>query len=409
MVTEQQLAAYAEVITTVGLHVEPADWLVIKTSIEQGPLVRAISANAYDKGADNVTVLWYHPEAERTRYTHGSADAWGEICHEADAINFASASGASILRILDEDPELYADIDPERVAVHMRAFDAARRPTLERIASHQVVWTIAAAASPGWASRVFPELDVDDAVERLWAAILRTCRVDEPDPMGAWQRHLAELAGRDAHLTERRYERLHFKAPGTDLMVGLPTDHRWLAGAKGLHGSVPNLPTEEVFTAPARLRVDGVVRATKPLSYLGTMIEGLELHFENGRVVETAATSGRGALEQLVAADDGARYLGEVALVPQSSLVAAQGLVWRNTLFDENDASHIALGRAYPATVAGGTTMSAEDRLAAGLNASDIHVDFVIGSDELEVTGTTVDGLEEPLLSAGEWAFTAER
>lgn len=409
MVTEQQLAAYAEVITTVGLHVEPADWLVIKTSIEQGPLVRAISADAYDKGADNVTVLWYHPEAERTRYTHGSADAWGEICHEADAINFASASGASILRILDEDPQLYADIDPERVAIHRRAFDAARGPTLERMASHQVVWTIAAAASPGWASRIFPELDVDDAVERLWAAILRSCRADVPDPTAAWQRHLAELASRDAHLTERRYDRLHFRAAGTDLIVGLPADHRWVAGAKGLHGSVPNLPTEEVFTAPDRLRVDGVVRATKPLSYLGTMIEGLELHLEQGRVVETAATSGRGALEQLIATDDGARYLGEVALAPQSSLVAAQGLVWRNALFDENDASHITLGRAYAASLAGGTTMSAEDRLRAGLNASEIHVDFVIGSDTLEVTGITADGSEEPLLSAGEWAFTTER
>ena len=405
MVSEQQLERYAEVITAVGLRVDSGDWVVIKTSLEQGPLVRAVARRAYEKGADNVTVLWYDPETERARFSHGSPAAWGEICHEADAMNQASASGASILRILDDDPELYAELDPERVAIHSRAFDAARQPTVERIASLQVVWSIVAAPSTGWAQRVFPELDAAQAVERLWDAVLRVCRVDEHDPVAAWERHVAELSARRAYLSDRQFDRLHYLGPGTDLTVGLPRDHRWLAGADGLRGSVPNLPTEEVFTAPHRDRVDGVVRATKPLSYLGSMIEGLELRFEGGAVVEARASAGQLALDQLLETDAGAMRLGEAALVPQSSLVAAQQLIWRNTLFDENDACHVALGRAYPANVAGGTTMSGTERAAAGLNGSDIHVDLVIGSSDLSITGLSADGREEPLLRAGEWAF----
>jgi aminopeptidase len=407
MVSEQQLERYADVITTIGLKIEAGDWLVIKTSLEQGPLVRIISARAYEMGADNVTVLFYDPETERTRFSHGSSEAWGEICHQADAMNQASAAGASFLRILDEDPELYAGIDPERVAIHNRAFDAARRPTIERIGSHQIAWSIVAAPGRGWAARVFPELDEDGAIERLWEAILRVCRVDQANPVAAWNDHLAMLDARQTFLTERRFDRLRYSGPGTDLTIGLPSDHRWLAGAKGRRGSVPNLPTEEVFTAPHRARVDGVVRATKPLSHLGAMIEDFELRFEAGMVVEAQARSGQSALDQLLATDEGAMRLGEAALVPQSSLVAAENLIWRNGLLDENDACHIAFGRAYPACVADGPAMSADERIAAGLNASDVHVDFVVGSTELDVVGVTADGDEEPLLIKGEWAFDA--
>ena len=405
MVSEQLLDQYADVITSVGLRISAGDWLVIKTTIEQGPLVRAVSARAYEKGAHNVTVLWYDPLTERTRYTQGSADAWGEICHEADAMNQATMSGASFLRILDEDPETYAGIDPERVATHYRAFDAARRPATERLGRNEVIWSMVAAPSRGWAKRVFPEVSEHAAVEQLWEAILRVCRIDRDDPVGAWREHLAMLDARRSYPIGRRFDRLHYVGPGTDLTVGLSENHLWIAGARGRRGSVPNLPSEGIFTAPHLGHVDGVVRATKPLSYLGTTIDGLELRFEDGAVVEARAEAGQSSLGQLLGTDDGAVRLGGVALAPQSSLVAADDLVWRNALINENDACHIALGRAYPVCVEGGPAMSAEERLAAGLNASDIRVGFVIGSAGLSVMGIAADGQEEPLLVNGEWAF----
>jgi aminopeptidase len=293
------------------------------------------------------------------------------------------------------------------VAKQARVFGAAARPFMEARSNLRNIWSVAAAAGPTWARRVFPGLDETDATEQLWDAILTVNRVDEPDPILAWEQHVLELERRSAYLNDKRYDRLLYRGPGTDLTLGLPRGHVWKGGSAGERRSIPNIPTEEVFTAPDRMRVDGVVRATKPLSYSGSLIDDFELHFEAGVVTASRAGVGQDVLDRLLTFDQGSVRLGEAALVPQSSLVSQQNLVWRNTLFDENDGCHIALGMAYAVCLDGGPEMNADERTAAGLNQSDTHVDCVIGSPELDIYGITEDGSEEPLLLGGEWAFDA--
>ncbi len=246
------------------------------------------------------------------------------------------------------------------------------------------------------------------ADERLWEAILRACRADTPDPVAAWRDHSAELVARRTHLTSRDYVGLRYDGPGTDLRVGLPDGVRWNGGEAGIDGRtfIPNLPTEEVFTVPHRMQVEGRIRATKPLSYFGTLIEGFAFEVAQGEVVAATAESGQETLDRILGTDEGSVRFGEMAMVPQSSAVAAEQLVWNNMLFDENDACHIALGMSYPSCVDGADAMDPDERLAAGLNHSAIHVDFVVGSSDLDVRGVRDDGSEEPIITGGEWGFT---
>lgn len=403
MVDQQRLQRYADVIIKVGVSLEPGQRLTIRASLGSAGLVRALVRQAYDAGAVNVDVLWNDPEVTRARFTNGPAAAREELPYEVDALSESARRDTGLVWITDDDPELLSDIDPAHVAQHQKHVDVALRGFHERLMRGDFAWTIAAAPGLAWARRVYPELDDDAAVEQLWEAILATCRVSEPDPIAAWDAHLDALDRRRQYLDGRRFDRLHYVGPGTDLVLGLPLGHLWLGGRED--GRVANLPTEEVYTAPHRMRADGVVRATKPLSWFGTMIEGFNLRFEDGAVIEAHAERGQAALDHILATDEGSRRLGEVALVPQSSLVARQGLVWRNTLFDENDACHVALGVGYSTSIPDGASMSVEERVAAGVNHSDTHVDFVVGSPELDILGVTADGNEEPLLIKGEWAF----
>jgi aminopeptidase len=402
---EQRLARYAQVLVEVGLRLEPGDRLLVKAGIDAAPLVRLVTEAAYGIGAVNVDVLWSDPVTKRARFVNGPDAAIEELPFDAAAYERAGERGDSFLFIATEDPELLADIDPALVARAEQAFAKATAGFRTSMMSLQSIWCIVAAPSPSWAVRVFPDVGVDEAIDRLWEAVFATCRVDADDPVAAWRAHLADLDARCAHLNGRRFDSLRYEGPGTDLSIGLLPGHLWIAGAGGKRGSVPNLPTEEVFTSPDRMRADGVVRATKPLSHFGTMIDDFTLRFENGAVISATAGTGQAALDRILGMDDGAVRLGEAALVPQSSLVAAQQLVWRNTLYDENDASHLALGRAYPICLEGGTAMSPDEQIAAGLNHSDVHVDFVVGSADLDVYGVTADGAEEPLLRRGEWVF----
>jgi aminopeptidase len=405
VVERERLQAYASVILKVGVVIEPGQRLVIQASLGSAPLARALARGAYAAGAINVDVLWSDPEVTRSRFLDGTPDARGQLTADGATLLQASARGDSIVTIFDEDPQLLDDIPPTDVAEHQQGLAAAMRDHRERTASLAYPWTIVAAPSGAWARRVFPELDEAAAVERLWDAVLATCRIDTPDPIAAWEAHLKELDARRGHLDAQRFDRLRYVGPGTDLTVGLPADHLWLSGRAGGGGFVPNLPTEEVFTSPHRLRADGVIRSTKPLSWYGTMIEGFSLELRDGTVTAARADQGQAALDRILETDEGARRFGEVALVPQSSRVAAQGLVWRNVLFDENDACHIALGTGFPVTLPDGSSRSPDDLLEAGINRSDVHVDFVVGSGELDVSGVLADGSERPILRQGEWAF----
>jgi aminopeptidase len=318
----------------------------------------------------------------------------------------AYKGGAARLAITGASPLLLSNEDPEKVGRANQAVSKAYRPALELITRHEINWTIVAAATPAWAAAMFPDDPPQTAMAKLWEAIFRTTRVDNDDPVANWKAHDAGLQSRAAFMNEKRYSALHYRGPGTDFRLGLADDHLWMGGGtragNGLY-CIPNMPTEEIFTTPHKDRADGTVRASKPLSYQGTMIEGIEVRFEAGRIVQANATRGLEVLERLISTDDGARRLGEVALVPHSSPIAASGMLFYNTLFDENAASHIALGQAYTSCLVNGDKLSPEELAARGANDSLIHVDWMIGSGELDIDGITMTGIAEPLMRKGEW------
>jgi aminopeptidase len=277
---------------------------------------------------------------------------------------------------------------------------------MELITRHEINWTIVASATPAWATAMFPNDDPETALNKLWDAIFATSRVGGEDPVSAWKTHDAGLQKRAAYLNEKRYSALKYTGPGTDFLLGMADDHLWMGGGttagNGLY-CIPNIPTEEVFSCPHKDRAEGTVTASKPLSYSGTLIEGIQVRFEKGRIVEARATKGQEVLQKLIATDDGAGRLGEVALVPHSSPIASSGLLFFNTLFDENAASHIALGQAYTSCLRDGEKLSPEELAAKGANSSLIHVDWMIGSAEINIDGITQSGTAEPLMRKGEW------
>jgi aminopeptidase len=290
--------------------------------------------------------------------------------------------------------------------VLQQATARAMMPFRELISRNQTNWAVIAAASSGWAARVFPDRRPEEQVSRLWDEINRMCRLDSPDPVAAWQKHIDQLAARADYLNHKRYAALRYRGPGTDLTVGLPAAHVWVSGHAISRSGIrftANLPTEEVFTIPHKDLTEGVVRSSKPLSYGGTLIENFNLRFSGGRVVAADAARGEAVLRQLVETDAGASRLGEIALVPHSSPVSQSGRLFYNTLFDENAATHLALGAAYRFTIRGGESMDEDAFAQAGGNYSAVHVDFMIGSAELEVDGVRADGATEPLMKRGEW------
>ena len=318
----------------------------------------------------------------------------------------AYRNGAARLAITSANPSLLSKEDPEKVSRANRAMSKAYRPALELITRHDINWTIVSAGTPVWAAAMFPELRADEALAKLWNAIFAASRADQADPVAAWKAHDAHLHARANWLNEKRYAALHFKGPGTDLKVGLADDHLWLGGgttAGNGNYCIPNMPTEEVFTTPHKDRVDGTVRSTKPLSHQGTMIEDIAVRFDGGKIVEAHAAKGEIVLQRMIETDEGARRLGEVSLVPNSSPISASGLLFLNTLFDENAACHIALGQAYSTCLKDGDKLTPEQLAAKGANDSLIHVDWMIGSGKMDVDGITADGTAEPVLRRGEW------
>ena len=303
--------------------------------------------------------------------------------------------------------ERFDDKPPARIAAVRRTEGRVAAPLSRLITADAVNWCVVGYATPAWAARVYPQLAPDEALAHLWDAIFRTVRLDTTDPIAAWQAHTAELAARTAMLNERQYNALHFTGPGTNLTVGLPSDHRWLGGAAPTGNgitNVANMPTEEVFTAPDRARVNCAVRATMPLNLGGNLVENFSLTFADGRVVDMQAEKGGELLRALIETDEGAARLGELALVPADSPISRSGILFYNTLFDENAASHVALGRAYSNCIAGCEGLSDADFAARGGNSSIVHVDFMIGSADINVDGLTDDGAAEPLMRAGAWS-----
>jgi aminopeptidase len=404
---EEKLDLFAQIAINVGLGLKPGQELVMTAGLDTLPLARRIAEQAYKAGASLVTTLFTDDAMTLARYEHAPTESFDKAAKWLyDGMAAAYESGAARLAIAGGNPELLSKQDPDMVGRANRAVSQAYRPALELITRHAINWTIVAAATPAWAASVFPGETPDAALAKLWEAIFKASRVDGADPVAAWKEHDADLHKHAERLNAKRYSALRYRGPGTDLEIGMADDHLWLGGggkAKNGYYCVPNIPTEEVFSMPHKDRAEGVVTATKPLSHLGTMIEGLQVRFEKGRIVEAKATRGQEVLEKLIDTDAGARHLGEVALVPHSSPIASSGLIFSNTLFDENAASHIAMGQAYISCMKNGDKLSEEEQAAKGLNQSLIHVDWMIGSSELDIDGVTAAGTAEPLMRKGEW------
>jgi aminopeptidase len=404
---EQKLDQLAHVAVEVGLGLQHGQELVMTAGVDAVPLVRRITEQAYRAGASLVTTLYADDETTLLRFRHAPDDAFDRAPGWLyEGMGAAFRNGAARLAITGGNPLLLIHEDPNKVGRTNAAVSKAYRPALELITRHAINWTIVAAATPSWAEARFPNDKPATAMEKLWEAIFYTSRVIGSDPVAAWRAHDAELQRRAAFMNEKRYHSLQYRGPGTDFRLGLADGHFWLGGGttagNGIY-CIPNLPTEEIFTTPHKDRAEGTVRASKPLSYQGTMIEGIEVRFAQGRIVQAKATRGQEVLEKLICTDDGARRLGEVALVPHSSPIAASGMLFLNTLFDENAASHIALGQAYTTCVKDGDKLSREELAARGANDSLIHVDWMIGSSELDIDGITTAGTAEPLMRRGEW------
>ena len=409
MTFDDKLSTYADLVAAVGLNLQAGQQLMATAPLEASPLLARVAEAAYRRGVRYIQPFYNDDAVTLARFTYAPKDSFDFYPEwlARGMLELLSQNGAR-LSVTGNDPDLLKGQDGDAIAASQRAAQTALKPFMGLVMNDAVNWCVVAVATPAWANKVFPDAPAEARVGLLWDAIFKAVRADNADAVANWQGHLGELAARRTHLNERRYAALHYTAPGTDLMLGLADGHVWKGGASQNQAGVtfvPNLPTEEVFTAPHRARVEGTVRSSKPLSYGGQLIDDFSLTFSEGRVVGVEAAQGKDALKRLLATDEGATRLGEVALVPHSSPISQSGLLFYNTLFDENAASHLALGRAYRFCTEGGTAMSDDEAQAVGLNDSLTHVDFMIGSGEMEISGVREDGREEPVMRAGEWAF----
>ncbi len=405
---ELLLDKYAELTVKSGLNIRKGQQVLITAPLEAVDLVRRITHHAYKAGASLVTTLYNDEQATLMRFTDGDDSAFDSAAgwlFNGMAEAFRDG-GCARLGIIGENPALLSGQDIDKVARANRARSIAYKPAVEQITTFATNWCIISAATVSHARSVFPGLADDLALAKLWEAIFKCTRADQPDPVAAWAAHNAALHARVLKLNDKRFAALAYKGPGTDFVLGLADDHEWAGGASMAKNGImcnPNIPSEEVFTMPHRERVDGVVRSTKPLSYQGTFIDGIEVTFEKGRIVKGTAAKGAEVFKKMIETDDGAARLGEVALVPHSSPISASGLVFNETLYDENAACHIAVGQAYSQNLKDCADLSADERKAKGMNSSLVHVDWMIGSGELDVDGVAKDGKREPLMRKGEW------
>lgn len=412
---QKDLQKYAELAVRIGLNLRPGQRLLVRApspygvAFEHAPLVHFVTEAAYKAGARYVDVMWGDEKMELLRFAHAPRDAFNEFPKwKVNAPLEYAERGDAILTISATDPSLLAGQDSELVSIYQDTVWKEMAPYLKHGTNNTMNWCVISAARKSWAKKLFPKLDEDKAVAKLWKTIFQMCRVDQPDPVKAWEKHIRALHVRSTYLTQKQYDALHYTAPGTDLTIGLPAGHKWTSAREmALNGVefTANIPTEETFTMPDRRRADGVVTSTKTLNYGGTLIEGMTFRFENGRVVEAHASKGEEALRRMIANDDGAARLGEAALVPNSSPISKSGLMFHNTLYDENASCHLALGRAYRSTMIGGSELTDEEFFQRGGNQSLIHVDFMIGSEKMNIDGITKDGRAEPVMRKGEWAF----
>ena len=408
LISSAHIDRLAELAVKTGLALIPGQDLMITAPIEALPLVRKITDYAYKSGACVVTPIFSDPEMVLSRYRNALDTSFDQAANWLyDGMGAAFDNNTARLAIVGDDPMLLANEDPEKVGRVNKANSQALTPARERITRFDINWNIVAWPGLAWAKRMFPDLPENEAQAKLAEAIFSASRVNVSNPIEAWNNHNKNLRKRSNWLNQQNFASLHFSGPGTDLTVGLADGHEWMGGASLARNGItcnPNIPSEEVFTTPHCMRVQGTVSSTKPLSHQGTLIDNICVKFEAGSITEAHASKGEEVLLKVLDSDEGARRLGEVALVPHSSPISQSGLLFYNTLFDENAASHIALGQCYSKCFKDGENLSKDEIIKRGGNSSMIHIDWMIGSEEINVDGMNSNGASIPIFRNGEWA-----
>ena len=408
---EAKFKEYAKLLVEVGVNIQKGQTLVIGSPVDCAWFARLCARAAYAAGCREVVMRWSDDELTREKYLHAEDSVFDSLpAWQAEFDNGYARQGAAFLHISARDPENLVGVDPDRIARSQRSSGEALREYRELTMSNTVPWCIGSIPIPSWARKVFPGCPEDEAVEKLWEAIFQTVRVDGSGAaVDRWREHLAGLKGHMDRLNGLNLESLHYtNSLGTDLTIRLPEGHIWAAGSSATKSGLPfiaNMPTEEVFTAPLRNGVDGVVCSSMPLVHNGVVIDKIRFQVREGKIVEASAQTGEDALKAAITLDEGASYFGEVALVPYDSPISRQKLLYYNTLFDENASCHLAFGEAYPECLRGGAEMSKEERKSRGLNDSITHVDFMVGTADLSITGKTRDGREVPVFVDGNFAW----
>ncbi len=409
MTFEEKLAQFAELAVKVGTNIQQGQTLLINTTVDTIEFTRLVVKEAYKAGAARVTVNYSDDVVARQLFENASVEEFEKfprwITEQRDEL---IERGGALLWIDAADPDLMAGIPVEKISANQKASGKALENYRDAVMNDKIAWSIIAIPSKKWAAKVFPELPEEEQVPAMWEAIFKTVRIGEGSAVENWQAHLKNLHVRGDLMNEKHFAKLHYTAPGTDLIVGLPDKHIWATGSsKTPQGTefVANMPTEEVFTLPSKYDVNGYVSSTKPLVYQGNIIDNFKLTFENGVIVKAEAQQGEELLNELIKADEGSKYIGEIALVPHESPISASGLLYYNTLFDENASNHIAIGAAYPTCYEGGSELSEEEMDKAGINVSITHEDFMVGNAEMDIDGIHADGTVEAVFRKGAWAF----
>lgn len=409
MADQQVQEKYADLALKTGVNLQKNQALMINAPIEGADFTKIVARKAYEMGAKEVHINWTDDELTLLKFENAPDEVIADFPEWKVKLNDTYAEdGAAVLSIRSTNPDLLKDIDSSRVAKANKAAAQAMTNFRQYTMNDRIAWSIISIPTGDWAQKIFPDKSREEAIESLWDAIVKIVRVDQDDPNAAWDAHNETLKTAREILNKRNYKKLIYKAPGTDLELELPKGHIWKGGsAETEKGTTfnPNMPTEEVFSMPHKYGVNGTVSSTKPLNYGGSLIDNFSLTFKDGKVVDFQAEQGEDTLKHLLDTDEGARRLGEVALVPHESPVSQSGLIFYNTLFDENASCHIALGKAYPTNLEGGASMDDEELDQHGVNDSLTHVDFMIGSEKLDIDGVLEDGSTEPVFRNGTWAL----